>query len=61
MTAQAPSQWPQSSPKMPAAQMFAGHAREIMARYSYEQGLAVRLVKVEEMFAESTTFGEVRV
>ena len=25
-----------------------------MARYSYEQGLAVRLLKVEEMFAEST-------
>jgi 4,5-dihydroxyphthalate decarboxylase len=23
-----------------------------MARYSYEQGLAVRLVKVEEMFAQ---------
>ena len=27
---------------------------ETMARYSYEQGLAVRLLKVEEMFAEST-------
>jgi hypothetical protein len=26
-----------------------------MARYSYEQGLAVRLLPVEEMFAESTT------
>jgi 4,5-dihydroxyphthalate decarboxylase len=25
-----------------------------MARYSYEQGLSVRLLKVEEMFAEST-------
>jgi len=23
-----------------------------MARYSYEQGLAMRLIKVEEMFAE---------
>jgi 4,5-dihydroxyphthalate decarboxylase len=27
---------------------------EAMARYSYEQGLAVRLLSVEEMFAEST-------
>lgn len=32
-----------------------------MARYSYEQGLAVRLVEVEEMFAASTTAGETRV
>ena len=29
-----------------------------MARYSYEQGLAVRLLTVEEMFAESTIGGE---
>jgi 4,5-dihydroxyphthalate decarboxylase len=27
---------------------------ELMARYSYEQGLAVRLVSVEEMFAPGT-------
>ncbi len=32
-----------------------------MARYSYEQGLAVRLLTVEEMFAESTISGETRV
>jgi 4,5-dihydroxyphthalate decarboxylase len=32
-----------------------------MARYSYEQGLAVRLVTVEEMFAPSTMGGETRV
>jgi len=32
-----------------------------MARYSYEQGLAVRLLTVEEMFAESTIGGETRV
>jgi 4,5-dihydroxyphthalate decarboxylase len=32
-----------------------------MARYSYEQGLAVRLVAVEEMFAPSTMGGETRV
>jgi 4,5-dihydroxyphthalate decarboxylase len=32
-----------------------------MARYSYEQGLAVRLVEVEEMFAATTTAGETRV
>ena len=32
-----------------------------MARYSYEQGLAVRLLTVEEMFAESTIDGETRV
>jgi 4,5-dihydroxyphthalate decarboxylase len=32
-----------------------------MARYSYEQGLAVRLLTVEEMFAESTVGGETRV
>ena len=32
-----------------------------MARYSYEQGLAVRLLTVEEMFAESTLGGETRV
>jgi 4,5-dihydroxyphthalate decarboxylase len=33
---------------------------DAMARYSFEQGLAVRLLKVEEMFAEST-FSETRV
>ena len=27
---------------------------ELMVRYSYEQGLAVRLVCVEEMFAQGT-------
>jgi 4,5-dihydroxyphthalate decarboxylase len=32
-----------------------------MARYSYEQGLAVRLLTVEEMFADSTLGGETRV
>jgi 4,5-dihydroxyphthalate decarboxylase len=32
-----------------------------MARYSYQQGLAVRLISVEEMFAESTIGGETRV
>jgi 4,5-dihydroxyphthalate decarboxylase len=32
-----------------------------MARYSYEQGLAVRLLTVEEMFADSTLGGEARV
>jgi 4,5-dihydroxyphthalate decarboxylase len=32
-----------------------------MARYSYEQGLAVRLLTVEEMFADSTIGGETRV
>ena len=31
-----------------------------MARYSYEQGLAVRLLAVEEMFAEGN-LGETRV
>jgi len=30
------------------------HTLESMARYSYEQGLAVRQLTVEEMFAEST-------
>ena len=34
---------------------------DAMARYSYEQGLAVRLLTVEEMFAESTIGGETRV
>jgi 4,5-dihydroxyphthalate decarboxylase len=34
---------------------------EAMARYSYEQGLAVRLLTVEEMFADSTLTGETRV
>ena len=29
------------------------HTLETMARYSYEQGLATRLLGVEEMFAES--------
>jgi hypothetical protein len=29
-----------------------------MARYSYEQGLAVRLLTVDEMFADSTLGGE---
>lgn len=33
---------------------------ETMARYSYEQGLATRLVSVEEMFAKGS-FGETRV
>ena len=33
---------------------------ELMARYSYEQGLAVRQVAVEEMFAPGT-LGEIRV
>jgi 4,5-dihydroxyphthalate decarboxylase len=32
-----------------------------MARYSYEQGLAVRLLDVDEMFAESTRGDETRV
>jgi 4,5-dihydroxyphthalate decarboxylase len=32
-----------------------------MARYSFEQGLAVRLLSVDEMFAESTLGGETRV
>ena len=32
-----------------------------MARYSYEQGLAVRLLTVDEMFAESTISGDTRV
>ena len=31
---------------------------DAMARYSYEQGLAVRLLTVEEMFADSTIGGE---
>jgi 4,5-dihydroxyphthalate decarboxylase len=30
------------------------HTLETMARYSFEQGLAVRNLKVDEMFAEST-------
>jgi 4,5-dihydroxyphthalate decarboxylase len=34
---------------------------EAMARYSYQQGLAVRLLKVEEMFAETTLSGETKV
>jgi 4,5-dihydroxyphthalate decarboxylase len=34
---------------------------EAMARYSFEQGLAVRLLKVDEMFAASTIGGETRV
>ena len=34
---------------------------DAMARYSYEQGLAVRLLTVDEMFAESTIGGETRV
>jgi 4,5-dihydroxyphthalate decarboxylase len=34
---------------------------ETMARYSYEQGLAVRLLTVDEMFAPSTVSGETRV
>ena len=34
---------------------------EIMARYSFEQGLAVRLLSVDEMFAESTIAGDTRV
>lgn len=34
---------------------------EAMARYSYEQGLAVRLLTVDEMFAEGTRDGETRV
>jgi 4,5-dihydroxyphthalate decarboxylase len=29
-------------------------ALDAMARYSYEQGLAVRLLSVDEMFAESS-------
>lgn len=33
----------------------------LMARYSYEQGLAVRLVTVAEMFAASTMSGETKV
>lgn len=32
-----------------------------MARYSFEQGLAVRLLSVDEMFAEGTLGGETRV
>ncbi len=34
---------------------------EAMVRYSYEQGLAVRLLSVDEMFAESTIGGDTRV
>ena len=34
---------------------------EAMARYSFEQGLAVRLLSVDEMFAESTLDGGTRV
>jgi 4,5-dihydroxyphthalate decarboxylase len=34
---------------------------DAMARYSFEQGLAVRLLSVDEMFAESTLGGETRV
>jgi 4,5-dihydroxyphthalate decarboxylase len=34
---------------------------EAMARYSFEQGLAVRLLSVDEMFAESTLGGDTRV
>ena len=34
---------------------------EAMARYSYEQGLAVRLLSVDEMFAASTIGGDTRV
>jgi 4,5-dihydroxyphthalate decarboxylase len=34
---------------------------EAMARYSFEQGLAVRLLSVDEMFAESTLGGNTRV
>ena len=33
----------------------------VMARYSFEQGLAVRLLSADEMFAESTLGGETRV
>ena len=36
------------------------HTLETMARYSYEQGLATRVVTVDEMFAEGT-FSETRV
>ena len=36
-------------------------ALNLMARYSYEQGLAVRLLTVAEMFATSTMGGETRV
>jgi 4,5-dihydroxyphthalate decarboxylase len=32
-----------------------------MARYSYEQGLAVRLLSIEEMFAETTLTGQAKV
>ena len=35
-------------------------ALELMARYSFEQGLAVRLIPVEEMFAPGT-LAELRV
>jgi hypothetical protein len=34
---------------------------EAMARYSFEQGLAVRLLSVDEMFAPSTLGGDTRV
>jgi len=34
---------------------------DAMARYSFEQGLAVRLLSVDEMFAESTLGGDTRV
>jgi 4,5-dihydroxyphthalate decarboxylase len=34
---------------------------QAMARYSFEQGLAVRLLTVEDMFAESTMTGDTRV
>jgi 4,5-dihydroxyphthalate decarboxylase len=33
----------------------------LMARYSYEQGLSVRLLTVAEMFATSTMGGDTRV
>jgi 4,5-dihydroxyphthalate decarboxylase len=36
-------------------------ALNLMARYSYEQGLSVRLLTVAEMFATSTMGGETRV
>ena len=36
-------------------------ALNAMARYSFEQGLAVRLIGVDEMFAASTLGGATRV
>ena len=37
-----------------AAEPEAGPALDTLARYSFEQGLSVRRVSVDEMFAKST-------